>query len=71
MMYLERLTSELGRPSSVGLRSDKRPSGPGFESLRAIPGRPPALSRRLDCTLLDFFRWVLHDSGLREFIQAP
>ena len=25
----ERLTSELGRPSSVGLRSDKRPSGPG------------------------------------------
>ena len=50
----ERKPTEPGRPSSVGLRSDKRPSGPGFESLRldfwAIPGRPPALSRRLDCT---------------------
>ena len=50
----ERKPTELGRPSLVVKRSDKRPSGPGFESLRldfwAIPGRPPALSRRLDCT---------------------
>ena len=40
----------------------------------AIPGRPPALSRRLDSLFVDFFRWVLHHSGLREshlvFFQA-
>ena len=55
----ERLTSELGRPGLVVKRSDKRPSGPGCDSLRldfwAIPGRPPALSRRLDSLFVDFF----------------
>ena len=74
----ERLTSEPGRPGSEVKRSDKRPSGPGCDSLRldfwAIPGRPPALSRRLDSLFVDFFRWVLHHSGLRElhlvFFQA-
>ena len=67
----ERKPTELGRPSSEVKRSDKRPSGPGFESLRldfrAISGRPPALRRRLDCTCWTFFAGVSSHSGLREF----
>ena len=68
----ERLTSEQGRPSSEVKRSDKRPSGPGFESLRldfwAIPGRPPALSRHLDCTwtfFAGFYTTAASGSALR------
>ena len=68
----ERLTPELGRPSSEVKRSDKRPSGPGFESLRldfwAIPGRPPALSRRVDCTwtfFAGFYTTAASGSALR------